>query len=231
MKILILTAMDKEMQLVLNLLHQPVEIIIDGVSAFQGYIDSHEIIVSKCGIGKVNAALKTLTLIRAISPDLVINSGVAGGAGVPVGTLLIADKVAYDDVWCGPGTTYGEADGFPLFFLPSDRILQISKAGIRDNEVCFGLICSGDKFISTHEEISFIRTHFPEVKAVDMESAAIAQACYFTGTPFAIIRVVSDTPGEGENISQYQDFWKDAPHKTFKAVKTIIEAIKPEDSL
>ena len=88
-----------------------------------------------------------------------------------------------------------------------------------------GLVCSGDKFISTAEEISFICSRFPGVKAVDMESASIAQTCLIYGTPFAIIRIVSDTPGKGENIEQYKDFWVTAPQKSFHVLKLILDKL------
>ena len=104
---------------------------------------------------------------------------------------------------------------------PDDRILKIAE----DGGVSTGLICSGDKFISTPEEISFIRSKFPEVRAVDMESASIAQTCIMCNVPFAIIRIVSDTPGEGENISQYENFWQTAPEKTFATLSTILNAL------
>ncbi|MDE6424322.1 MAG: 5'-methylthioadenosine/S-adenosylhomocysteine nucleosidase, partial [Muribaculaceae bacterium] len=164
-------------------------------------------------------------MIETIKPDLVINSGVAGGAGVPIGTLLVADRVAYDDVWCGPSTEYGQADGCPLFFTPGKNVIDLVTTLFSKDSYRFGLICTGDKFISTSEEISFIRGHFPDVAAVDMESASIAQTCYLTSTPFNIIRVVSDTPGEGENLAQYENFWTEAPEKTFEALKTIISHI------
>ncbi|MBD5357043.1 MAG: 5'-methylthioadenosine/S-adenosylhomocysteine nucleosidase [Bacteroides sp.] len=225
MKILILSAMDKEKALLAELLENTCEEYFDGISALSGKVGKHDVWLAKCGIGKVNSAINTYRLVTQIKPDLVINSGVAGGAGIPVGSVLIADKVAYDDVWCGPGTKYGTADGFPLYFTPSDKIITLAQNINSDSNVIYGLICSGDKFISTHDEILFIRSHFPEVKAVDMESASIAQACAITSTPFSIIRVVSDTPGEGENISQYRDFWTDAPKKTFSVVKTLIEAL------
>lgn len=223
MRILILSAMDKEKELLASLLNNPTEKTFDGISVISGKIGDKETYLAKCGIGKVNSALNTYRLVTAIKPDLVINSGVAGGAGLPVGSVLIADRIAYDDVWCGPGTEYGESDGYPLYFTPSDKVISLAKTLIIDPNVVFGLICSGDKFISTHEEIIFIRSHFPEVKAVDMESASIAQACAMTATPVSVIRVVSDTPGEGENISQYKNFWADAPKKTFEAVKTVVE--------
>ena len=221
MKILILAAMDKEINLLLNLLEDSKNIEVEGIEVWEGNIHPHRVLLSKCGIGKVNAALNSHKIIEYSKPDLVINSGVAGGAGIPIGTVLVADKVAYHDVWCGPGTIYGQADGFPLFMMPSSRILEIS----RNMDCSRGLICSGDKFISTPEQIAFIRSKFPEVKAVDMESAAIAQTCIFNQVEFAIIRVVSDTPGEGENISQYQDFWISAPQKTFSILNKLLQSL------
>lgn len=219
MKILILAAMEKETDLLINLLENPEMRIIAGCKTWRGVIGSHSVDISRCGIGKVNSALNTLRFIQLIQPDLLINSGVAGGAGVPIGTILIANKVAYHDVWCGPGTEYGQADGMPLYMEPYSKILDITV----DSEIEQGLICSGDKFISTPEEIDFIKTKFPDVKAVDMESASVAQTCYICGIPFAIVRVVSDTPGEGENITQYKDFWETAPQKTFIVLSKILE--------
>lgn len=221
MKILILAAMDKEIDLLLNLLESPEMRIVAGCKVWTGEIGQHTIFISKCGIGKVNSAINTLRFLQLLHPDLVLNSGVAGGAGLPIGSILVADKVAYHDVWCGPGTEYGQADGLPLFMEPYTKALELAEKIPCEK----GLICSGDKFISTNEEVKFIRSKFPEVKAVDMESASIAQTCIMCGIPFAIIRVVSDTPGEGENISQYKDFWKTAPEKTFSALSILLESI------
>lgn len=226
MKILILAAMDKEISLLINLFENYEEILNSGIRCFKGEINNITVIIGKCGIGKVNAAVNAFKLIHSLKPDLLINSGVAGGANLPIGSVLFADKVAYHDVWCGPGTLYGQADSNPLFMIPSLPILDIIKKHIDDWNIETGLICSGDKFISTVNEISFIRDKFPDVKAVDMESAAIAQVSIMTDTPFAIIRVVSDTPGKGENISQYKDFWSTAPQKTFDIVRKLLEEIK-----
>lgn len=226
MKILILVAMDKELELIKNILEHGEEMCVCDRPVLKGRIGDHDVFIAKCGIGKVNAAINAFILVNGLNPDMLLNSGVAGGAGIPIGTVLIADKVAYYDVWCGPGTRYGEADGAPLFFSPSQDIIGIARETIDDGMIRYGLICSGDKFISRKEEIDFIRSHFPEVSAVDMESAAIAQVCFNASTPFNIIRVVSDTPGEGENLSQYQDFWTEAPQKTFTIVSDLIRHLK-----
>lgn len=223
MKIVILAAMDKELSLVKNILSESTIKSIASIEVTCGKIGCHDIALAKCGIGKVNSALVTYKIIEAVKPDLVINTGVAGGAGLPVGSILIADRVTYDDVWCGPGTEYGQADGCPLFFTPCENIISLASGLLNHEGFYIGLICSGDKFISTHEEICFIRSHFSDVMAVDMESASIAQTCFLTNTPFNIIRIVSDTPGEGDNLAQYQNFWTEAPQKTFTVLKNIIE--------
>lgn len=225
MRIAILAAMDKELNLLLSIMpgHEIIE--IEGIRYYKGEIAGKEIIAGKCGIGKVNSALNTYRLIQSVKPDLVINSGVAGGASskIRIGDVLIADKIAYHDVWCGPGTVYGAADGYPQYLIPSSEI--VDKCRVSESEAVFGLICSGDKFISEAEEVKEIRSRFPDVLAVDMESASIAQTCELCKVPFIIVRVMSDTPGEGDNISQYKDFWGVAPQKTFSCVERIIENV------
>lgn len=224
MKTLILVAMDKEMTLLLNLIENLVYLNGDETIA-RGTIGDSTVFLAKCGIGKVNSAIIAYELITRFDPDLVINSGVAGGAGVPIGTLLVADKITYHDVWCGPGTEYGQADGCPRFMLPDKHIINVSHSFNDIHDLAFGLICSGDKFISSAEEIAFIRSNFPDVKAVDMESASIAQVCIKLNKEFAVIRVVSDTPGEGDNLSQYKDFWNQAPQKNFQFISRLLNEI------
>ena len=67
MNILVLTAMDSEYAHFVSMLNG-------------NEIKDKNIILSKCGIGKVNAAAETFGLIQKNNPDLVISSGVAGGS-------------------------------------------------------------------------------------------------------------------------------------------------------
>lgn len=228
MKIAILVAMDKELSLLLHQIDNKVDTSIDHTPVVTGRIGRHEVLAAKCGIGKVNAAINTLRVIKGFSPDLVINTGVAGGAGTAmnIGQLLAADGAAYHDVWCGPGTIEGQADNAPLVFEAYPKVVEIARDQLDQRSTRIGLICTGDRFISRHEEIVAIRSVFPDVKAVDMESAAIAHTCFLEGIPFNILRVVSDTPGEGENLSQYKNFWNEAPMTTFSALKTILDNLQ-----
>lgn len=213
MRIVILAAMDKEVALLLPLLSGAVATDLEGVGAHVGKIGDHDVCLLKCGIGKVNSALNAMRAIRAFNPRLVINSGVAGGAdaSMKVGSLLVATEAAYHDVWCGPGCAPGQIQDMPERFAMDADALGKCRQIPGAEEFRFGLIASGDRFISTAEEISSIKSIYPDALACDMESASIAQACRILGVPFIVIRVVSDTPGQADNLSQYQNFWTEAP--------------------
>lgn len=232
MTIAIIAAMQKELELILGLMRRDGDIAteeFEGVEIHRGRLAGKDVVAAKCGIGKVNSALRTDAVIRYCSPDLLINSGVAGGAdaSMHIGDVLVVDGVAYHDVWCGPGTEPGAADGYPRVLIPSGRYLAVMRALHPDGEDCYryGLICSGDRFISTPEEVERIKSLFPEALGCDMESASIAQTCIRRDVPFMVVRVMSDMPGGGENISEYNNFWNDAPLATFKAVESLIENI------
>ena len=227
MRIAIISAMDKERDLILPLLDSIEKEEQEGLSWFKGKIGPNEIIVTKCGIGKVNAAINTYKIISSFHPELIINTGVAGGASLTteIGDILVADYVAYHDVWCGPGTEPGVADGMDVFFACDRNIIDLSYKYLDGERLQVGLICSGDQFITGEDEIRAIQKLYPQVLAVDMESAAIAQVCFMEKTNFNIIRVISDTPGSGKNIDQYKNFWKEAPEKTFRLLESILKDI------
>jgi len=227
MKIGIIVAMSAEMNLLLPLLDDRHGQIVDGITFECGTIGGHRIVAMQCGIGKVNAAMGALTMIDRYVPELMINSGVAGGTGsdARIMDVVVGEKVAYHDVWCGPGNERGQIQGMPHYFLPPSYLLDISE--LHENpKVKFGLIASGDCFVDTSEVVGRIRELYPDVKAVDMESAAIAQVCHAKGVPFISIRVLSDTPGEvDDNTSQYINFWSEAPRQTFGVLKTLLNNI------
>lgn len=226
MKIAVIAAMQKELDLILEHMPEHTQQNIDGLTIYSGRIGDKEVIACKCGVGKVNSALRTAKVIESFSPALIINSGVAGGVdkSMEIGSILYADKVTYHDTWC-PGNPYGAVDGMPLYYEADPKALAVLRdiEGGSSIDVHCGLICSGDIFVSKPEQVRHIKSHFPNALGCDMESTSIAQTCHIYGTPFVIVRVMSDMPGGGENISEYTNFWDEAPVKTFEVVKKLIE--------
>lgn len=218
MKIGIIVAMDKE-------LHQLQSLFTDG-----------SIVVQKCGIGKVNAALGAQRMINEFHPDAIISSGCAGGNGddVNVQDVVVSTQLAYHDVYCGTAvdgsTQYGQVQGLPARFEADPYLLRKSdelkvKSG-QTLAIHQGLIVTGDWFVDSREKMREIIGHFPEAKAVDMESCAIAQTCYINKVPFISFRVISDVPLRDTNASQYHNFWETIADNSFKMTRTFVESLQ-----
>lgn len=225
MKIGIIVAMRKELDLLLPLLNDSEDSRMGGFEFHRGKMGRHDVMVMQCGIGKVNAAMGTLMLVNHFAPNYVINSGVAGGADLSVNVMdvVAGARVAYHDVWCGPESELGQVQGLPLYFEGAKHLLDLVPD--RD-DIHKGLICSGDQFIDKKEDVNRIKGNFPEALAVDMESGAIAQVCFLSKVPFLALRVISDSPGAShDNTKQYLDFWSDAPQESFALLKDIISRL------
>lgn len=216
MKIGVIVAMDKELQ------------------QLQHLFDNSRIIVEKCGIGKVNAAIGASEMIRKHRPDVIISSGCAGGNGndINVQDVVVGKEVSYHDVYCGTAiddtTIYGQVQGMPARYqadamlLEKARSLSLTTSHISLHE---GLIVTGDWFVDSKDKMRSIIEKFPEAKAVDMESAAIAQTCHIYKVPFISFRVISDIPLRDTDASMYHDFWATIAENSFQVTKSFIESL------
>lgn len=222
MKIGIIVAMSKELALLSPLLENKSVAHIDGYEFITGSIGKHDVVAMECGIGKVNTAIGTYTLLSNFAIDLVLSTGVAGGtdSSVNVMDVVVADRIAYHDVWCGHETIPGQAAGMPEFFISSKALSALLP---ESSTVKHGLLCSGDMFIDKIDQVNEIKRKFPDALAVDMESAAIAHVCCKKGVDYFCMRIISDSPGAGHNNAvQYDNFWTAAPEHTFALVKTLL---------
>ena len=186
-----------------------------------------KVILQKSGIGKVNAAIQTVEMIRQYKPDVIISSGCAGGNGddVNVQDVVVSSELVYHDVYCGTAidstTVYGQVQGLPARYQADPYLFE--KALLTGAKP--GLIVTGDWFVDSKDKMREIIGHFPEAKAVDMESAAIAQACYLNKVPFISFRVISDIPLRDTDASMYHDFWNTIAENSFHVTKTFIESL------
>ena len=195
--------------------------------------DPHYVIM-QCGIGKVNAAIGTAEMIRQHHPDAIISSGCAGGNGsnLKVQDVVVSTELVYHDVYCGKAidnsTQYGQVQGMPARFTADPNMLAVAQQlSIENPELSIktGLIVTGDWFVDSKEKMREIITHFPETRAVDMESCAIAQTCYAYSVPFISFRIISDIPLQDTDASQYHDFWAQVANRSFQVTRTFVEKV------
>lgn len=227
MRIGIIIAMDKEFVQLREMLSHARDATVGGKEFTIGEVGSKEVVIQKCGIGKVNAAVGTVEMLSAFHPDLVLSTGCAGGAGegMEVGDVVVGTRYTYHDVYCGPNVSYGQFVGLPAVFDADARLLQKALAIDSVATLHAGLMVSGDWFVDSREKMGEILGHFPDAKAVDMESCAIAQVCHLYQVPFLSFRIISDVPLSDHKASQYFDFWSRMADGSFSVTKTFVESL------
>jgi adenosylhomocysteine nucleosidase len=231
MRVGIIGAMDEEVDLLRSKLEEREDTNLAGSEFYQGKIDSLEVVLLKSGIGKVNAALGTALLIEKFNPDVIINTGSAGGflKDLNVGDVVISTEVRHHDVDVTIfGYEYGQVPRMPAYFAPDDKLVSVaakSAEKINGIQVVKGLIASGDSFMNDPERVEFIRTKLPDLYAAEMEAAAIAQVAYQFEIPFVIVRSLSDIAGKESNIS-FDQFLETAAKNSAELILLMLEELK-----
>lgn len=82
MKIGIIGAMEEEVTLLRDKIENRQTISIGGSEIYTGQLHGTEVALLKSGIGKVAAAMGATLLLERCKPDVIINTGSAGGTGI-----------------------------------------------------------------------------------------------------------------------------------------------------
>ena len=223
----VLTAMSVEYRQVAAML-QDAETVQSGPQEFLvGTVGESRVVLLQCGIGKTNAATGVTNLIMTFRPDCVISTGVAGGIDtmLDVMDVVIGSEVCYHDVYCGDDCDPGQVQGLPKFFKGDESLVEVATSLETDVHIVPGLICTGDQFVTSRDELDVIKEKYPQGLAVDMESGAIAQVCHLWNVPFLSFRIISDTPGVNAHFDQYLNFWDTMADKSFAVTKEFLSKI------
>jgi adenosylhomocysteine nucleosidase len=208
---------------------------IAGFEFCSGNLKGKPVVLLRCGIGKVSAAVGTTLLLEKFKPNLIINTGSAGGVGkgLRFGDAVISTGVIYHDIDVTAfGYAPGQIPGMPQIFTVDEKLIRCAEEAIEqlkaekilpeDFNHCRGLIVTGDIFIDKAEHIDRIRRLFPNAAAVEMEGAAIAHCCQLFSVPFLVIRALSDIAGT-ESIVKYNEFLPVASEHSAQIVMRIVE--------
>lgn len=229
MKIGIIGAMAQEVEILAGLMTDKEITKIAHCTIYQGKISGKEVALLQSGIGKVAAAMGTTILLQVAKPDVIINTGSAGGvgAGLALGDIVISTETAYHDADVTAfGYKKGQLPACPARFVSDKKLTDLVEkvATEQGQNVKFGLICSGDSFIQGGETLEQIKADFADVLAVEMEATAIAQVCHSFEVPFVVVRAISDG-GDGEANMSFEEFLPLAAKQSSKMVLALLENI------
>lgn len=210
MKVGIIGAMEEEVVLLRDQIKNRETLARAGCEIYTGQLNGVDVALLKSGIGKVSAAMGTTLLLEHCQPDVVINTGSAGGlaSSLKVGDIVVSNEVRYHDADVTAfGYEPGQMAGCPAAFVADAKLIALAENCIKQLNLnaVRGLICSGDAFINGAAPLARIRATFPAVAAVEMEAAAVGHVCYLFNTPFVVVRAISDVADQESHLS-FEEF-------------------------
>ena len=229
----IIGAMDREIETLVNDLENKKEEKKFGLTFYLGKLKKYEVVIVKCGVGKVNAGRTAQVLISEYGPKFIINTGIGGGLNeqLNIGDIVIStDLIQHDfDV-----TFFGYAKGNmydggnntePTKYIADKDLSEKIKKSLEkvrgDRNIFFGRVLTGDMFIHSTEKREELVKEFDGF-CCEMEGAAIGQVSTLNNIPFTVIRVISDLP-TGEGPENYNNFEAEAAKLSSMALETFLE--------
>lgn len=195
----IIGAMDEEVAKLKDAMTDVTVKKLASMEFYEGKLNGTEAVVVRAGVGKVNAACCTQTMIDHFPVSCVINTGIAGSlqARIDIGDIVLAtDAVEHDVDAAVFGYAPGQIPGMEVHaFTADEELRKTAKESCEkvnpDIHVYEGRVVTGDQFISSKEKKSRLVDTFDGC-CTEMEGAAIAHAAYLNGIPFLIVRAISD---------------------------------------
>ncbi|MDG6895650.1 5'-methylthioadenosine/adenosylhomocysteine nucleosidase [Volucribacter amazonae] len=229
MKVGVIGAMAQEVEILVSLMKNLTKTPLANCTLYQGQIQGIDVVLMQSGIGKVAAAVGTTALLQLTQPDMVINTGSAGGiaAGLSVGDIVISEQTCHHDADVTAfGYAMGQLPNCPARFPSDPHLVKLATDILQqqNKQAKLGLICSGDSFVQGGDALAKIKQYFPEAIAVEMEAAAIAQVCYMFNVPFVVVRAISDNGDSGATMS-FEEFLPIAAQSSSQIVLAMLEKL------
>ena len=207
----IIAAMNEEVDAIKKIMTDISVKTIYELQFITGKINENEVVLVKCGVGKVNAARTTQILLNNFEIEFVINVGTAGSLNenIEIGDVVIGEKlVQHDfDITAG-GREKGYITDVGKYFYSDKNLIEKTKQTIENMKenfnVFIGTIATGDIFVQDIKVKDGIKVEF-NADCTEMEGAAIAQVCTLDKIPFIVIRSISDKPN-GNNAIDFERY-------------------------
>lgn len=210
-KIGIVVAMEEEYSEIEKIITSKKSEKICNIDFVEGEIKNKSCILTKSGVGKVNAAMTTQILIDKFDIDYILNVGVAGAinSNMKIGDVIIGEYVVQHDFDI---TEFNHPKGYITGIgdkvLCDEKLISKFNSSIQKNKsvnyvIKNGIVATGDIFVTDIKMKEKIRKKF-NADVVDMECGAIAQVSHLNNKPFLVIRAISDCPN-GNNAKTFDE--------------------------
>ncbi len=198
-KIGIIGAMELEVEKLIEAMEDKKEIEYAKRTFYEGKLEGTDIVLARCGVGKVNAGVTVQMMVDKFGITEIINTGVAGSLNekIDIGDIVLATNAVYHDMEAiAFGYERGQVPQMDVFEFPtSKKLVDCAEAACKkvnpDIKVFKGRIASGDQFIADKDTKNNIKKYFDPL-CVEMEGAAMAHVAYLNDIGCLIIRAISD---------------------------------------
>ncbi len=223
-KIGIIGAMQVEIDLLIARMKTYEEFTIAGFPFYTGTLFGKNIVLTRCGVGKVNSAACTQVLIDRFNVECIINTGIAGSlkSEIKILDLVISSDVTHHDV---RKAQMKNLFPFKESFIANNSLVELAKKACEMLDVKpnyhFGRIVSGEGFVSdTRLKDKLINDYSPA--CVEMEGSAIGHVAFINNIPFLILRCISDQADE-DAAMLYEHFEELAANQSAAVVLEMIK--------
>lgn len=208
MKIGIIGAMDIEVARLAREMDLEREVEKAGMRFMEGRLGGTEVVVVRCGIGKVNAGICVQILCDLFGVTHVINTGIAGSLDeeINIGDVVVSiDAMHHDLDVTALGYEPGQVPQIDTITFAADKMLREAavkacREAAPEIGVFEGRVASGDQFISDRAKKETIAA-MTGALCTEMEGASIAQTAYLNKVPFVIVRAISDKADESVQVA------------------------------
>lgn len=228
--VIILGALDGEISAFLEFFSLEKKLNWKEFTFYSGVYSDKNIIVAKCGVGKVLSALVTQKLIDLYDPSAIIFTGIAGSLNhdLEIGDILVGEDSIQHDV---DATRFnfkrGEIPHTPYRFLKSDPDFMQAALSFKSEKhnVYKGRMLTGDQFISykNFNEKPYLIDELAG-DCVEMEGASVALVATVNDIPHLIIRTISDKAHIKTKVN-IREFLNKASENSLEIVKHILKNI------
>ncbi len=226
----IIGAMQEEIELLLAQLNNRQSEKHAGITYHRGEFQGKKVVLTRSGVGKVNAAVCTQILIDRFGADAIVFTGVAGAVDpqLNIGDIVISTSSLQHDVdVTALGFPRGKIPYQDVSEYPSDvGLIELAEEAGRKvypGRCYTGKVLSGDQFVADR---AIVKELYEELggACTEMEGASVAQVCFMNDIPHVIIRSMSDK-ADGSAHVNFEEFTVEAANRSFAIVKEMVKEL------